>query len=94
MIDPAILRRYVDEELFNQLKEDQLTMNRFEVSVKHQLSLVPIRFAFEAHNFLHFEQLVQRGVVFESGNVGRRIRKAQEKVQDSIVLIEEPLGFN
>lgn len=94
MIDPAILRRPVDEELFNQLKEDQLTMNRFEVSIKHQLSLVPIRFAFEAHNFIHFQQLVERGVVFESGNVGRRIRKAQEKVRDSVVLIDDSLNFN
>lgn len=93
MIDPEILRRPVGKRLFNCIKEDQLTMNRFQVSVKHELSLVSVRFAFQAHNFIHFQQLVQRGLVFEKGNVGERVLRAKEVVND-VNFVEDDAYFN
>ena len=93
MIDPAILRRPVGKRLFNAIKKDQLTMNRFEVSVKHELSLVSVRFALQAHNYEQFRDLVKRGIVFESGNVGERIIKARKAVNDFDV-DDEPITLN
>lgn len=92
MIDPAILRRRVNKSLFTQIKKDQLKMNRFEVAVKHELSLVSVRFAFQAHNYQQFRDLCVKGIVgLEGRSPQKRIRAAA--IEDLYTPEESP-GFN
>lgn len=59
----AYLRRPIDQMTFNEIKECQIHLSRFEAAVCFGISLVTVRYVFKTNNYEQFLRFKRRLVI-------------------------------